>query len=497
MTAEIKAGIHNRFDIEVIDATSGKTRMRSKAENVICNGLYTDILGASSYGWFGQIAFGTGSGTPSASDTGLFSYLGYKNLVPTLNAPILEDSGITLNATGSIVLGETEYVGSTLSEVGIRSRASRLCTHAMLMDMNGNPITITKTNTDIVNIYATVYVHVSGSVFSNGLSISNTKDYTQGSNYQSLDRLLCGIISNHQALSSGQMTYTNCIPYYSTGSDMARVNCTVSLNAGNKAITFTAARAGASMPSVYKPFRCAVFNWISNDFGFFLNGLIDDSYMVEDDSIGTGNGSATSYKTTFSVGQLEGIYVNGVKQSNVVVTKGLNAKRICLAAVDKRYSTMNHLIIDNRVQVGFTNGTIIRIHPTRASADLQNITLCNLDYEDIGIVQLAISATRYTLYAWSGNQNDEYVEVQSGESLAFTVPAQYRNYPFFNLVLGGSVSGYIDITVEDKSTNVIFSEPPAVGSVITANYIPYEIPKDSNHVWDFSITMHLGDYTPE
>ena len=34
-----------------------------------------------------------------------------------------------------------------------------LCTHALLQDMNGNNISIQKTNTDVINIYATVYLH--------------------------------------------------------------------------------------------------------------------------------------------------------------------------------------------------------------------------------------------------------------------------------------------------------------------------------------------------
>ena len=33
-----------------------------------------------------------------------------------------------------------------------------LCTHALIKDMNGNPVVITKTDTDIITIYATVYL---------------------------------------------------------------------------------------------------------------------------------------------------------------------------------------------------------------------------------------------------------------------------------------------------------------------------------------------------
>ena len=41
--------------------------------------------------------------------------------------------------------------------VGISQNRIRFPDHAMLKDMNGNQISIEKTDTDIINIYATVY----------------------------------------------------------------------------------------------------------------------------------------------------------------------------------------------------------------------------------------------------------------------------------------------------------------------------------------------------
>ena len=60
-----------------------------------------------------------------------------------------------------IQLGTSTANGSTLTEVGVAygASSSNLATHAMLKDMNGNPISIPKTDTDIINVYATVYAH--------------------------------------------------------------------------------------------------------------------------------------------------------------------------------------------------------------------------------------------------------------------------------------------------------------------------------------------------
>ena len=67
-------------------------------------------------------------------------------------------------------LSETTAVGETITEVGIGygSSSTSLATHAMLKDMNGNPISIEKTDTDIINIYATVFAHWSTSQYDSG-----------------------------------------------------------------------------------------------------------------------------------------------------------------------------------------------------------------------------------------------------------------------------------------------------------------------------------------
>ena len=64
--------LHNRFDIEIIDAKTGEIKQKAFAENVILNNWWSVI--ESNGIPFGNLAFGSGSGTPSASDTALFNY---------------------------------------------------------------------------------------------------------------------------------------------------------------------------------------------------------------------------------------------------------------------------------------------------------------------------------------------------------------------------------------------------------------------------------------
>ena len=153
---EVKQGIkiHNRFDIEVRDSITGELKQTAQAENILLDSIYTRLCGGSTY--FVNIHFGTGIGTTVATRTSLFTHLGTKTAV---DEELVKSIPVS-SWKRKIVLAPAEYVGATITEVGIAwgSTATYLMTHAMIKDAEGNPISITKTDTDVVTIYATVYV---------------------------------------------------------------------------------------------------------------------------------------------------------------------------------------------------------------------------------------------------------------------------------------------------------------------------------------------------
>jgi len=159
---EITQGIkiHNRFDIEVRDSITGELKQTAQAENILLDSIYTRLCGGSSY--FVNIHFGTGTGTTVATRTSLFTHLGTKTAVDEELVKAIPIS----SWKRKIVLAPEEYVGQTITEVGIAwgSTASYLMTHAMIKDAEGNSISITKTDTDLVTIYATVYVTFSTAI---------------------------------------------------------------------------------------------------------------------------------------------------------------------------------------------------------------------------------------------------------------------------------------------------------------------------------------------
>jgi sugar lactone lactonase YvrE len=152
---EIKqnVNIHNRFDVHIDNIETGEHR-ELVGYNIILDQMWTRLCGGSSY--FGYIHFGKGTGTPTPERTSLFNHLGTKSAVTEEIIKALPVS----SWRRKIVLNPEEYVGETITEVGIArgSSASNLVTHAMLKDSEGNPISITKSDTDVVTIYATVFI---------------------------------------------------------------------------------------------------------------------------------------------------------------------------------------------------------------------------------------------------------------------------------------------------------------------------------------------------
>ena len=160
--------IHNKFEFEVIDVRTNKVRQKAVAYNVICNGFWdrcTTRLTGSSKEWNNGLVYGDGTGTPAENDTALFNKRGYKAYVGS--AEMISDNRVTgvLAARQKAVLNPEEAVNIDISEIGMSENGTALLTHAMLQDMNGNTIVIHKTDTDLINIYATVYLHWDSSEF--------------------------------------------------------------------------------------------------------------------------------------------------------------------------------------------------------------------------------------------------------------------------------------------------------------------------------------------
>lgn len=154
MNIKSNAVLHNRFDIVCRNAKTGEVIQKAQAENIVLDRMYTRLCNFSTY--FVYILFGTGTGTPSASDTALFNKLGHKTAI---DEEIVR-SYPTSKWVRKIRLESTEYNGSTITEVGISEHTTNINTHAMITDAEGNSLSITKNSLMVVDIYATVFIEI-------------------------------------------------------------------------------------------------------------------------------------------------------------------------------------------------------------------------------------------------------------------------------------------------------------------------------------------------
>lgn len=307
--ATVPMNIHNRFDIEVIDSRTGKIKQRAQAENVICNGYWGKIGSPCN-----SIVVGSGSGTPSATDTALFSPLNsYSNLNWTPNTANI-GSGVLSETIGPATILETDLVGSTITEVGYGT-TSAIYTHAMLKDANGNQISIAKTSTDIVKVYCTIFVHFSTASL-NGVEIGSAPYYIIG---------ILALVYNDVASSA---TYK----FTGVDSNTISVPTTFTNDSANKKLKFATARVAAASGNF-----SGGLNKIGIDItsfpGLLVTNLPASWYSGSDivgEAIGTGDGTTTAFATDFVYASNATIYADGVAVPAIVTSQATLGNNIAI-----------------------------------------------------------------------------------------------------------------------------------------------------------------------
>jgi hypothetical protein len=185
--AEIR--LHNHFLAEVRDAKTGKLVQSAEAENVFTNLGKQEIAKRGNLSTApGQILYncgvGSGTGAPAVTDSALGIQRAAAGIATSTQVGSYQQS--LADETNQVWWARRKYMFSetvanyTLSEVGLgyagfplaagtsENSSSGFQTHtrALFKDANGNPISITKTNTQILTITATVYL-VRGAVDQN------------------------------------------------------------------------------------------------------------------------------------------------------------------------------------------------------------------------------------------------------------------------------------------------------------------------------------------
>lgn len=495
----LKAHIHNRFDFFKTDVNTGKTEQIAQAENIILNGFWSKMFATTnSNGHSSRMAFGTGTGTLSAARTTMFNQLGYKNVTEV--SKIYDSSAHVWARRVSITLNETEYVGSTLSEVSLAdSFDGVLTTHALLMDMNNNPVTILKTSTDIITIYATVYAVLEDELYDSGcIIVPNTR--LTANLPPLINWLLTGGVAENVVSTFYAKYLACCAPItYDANSQqqfqVLQVTPTISRSSSTKKLTFTMPRlavgsanvagglyglllyAGGS--SLQKPVAMFSMLGITNWAGSFLEG----------ESIGTGDGSTVDFKTAFGhVRSGAVVYVDGVADTGATVDVGKPYSANLMKVLRLVETNSHYMTVGNA-----TNYNYSAISPVQGAYAIWE----NPFYATYGIDQFkGLSDEVYM-------SNDlETWQLIGTLSSNLAVPGAYRNYRYIKVIREGTETNmacFYEANSNDLAgnsvKNVHLSSAPSAGAAVTIDYTTDVIAKDIYHVFDMVIELTLAEYT--
>jgi hypothetical protein len=214
------------------------------------------------------------------------------------------------------------------------------------------------------------------------------------------------------------------------------------------------------------------------------NGWFSGSDIVGE-PVGTGDGSAVDFKTKFGYVTNATVYVDGVAADCAIDTNKPS---------DAKHSFAGRLrAIDG---AGMPTCSVMS-----GLSDYNSAYFENPYFETIGI-DAAVFKYGY-LYASQDLADWKQVASVSDRSnpREMTVAEQYKHYRYWKFT--GYGSSYTDgalraiYSTEERTTNIHFATPPAPGAVITADYHTPCIAKDENHVFDFSVTIQLGEFNPD
>lgn len=474
----IKCNIHNKFDIEVIDGKTGEVKERAEAYNMVLDNLWHYIIETTTA--FGTaIQYGSGTGTISASDTSLFNRAnGISVTQDSLNCDY-ENKVIIRRCHINLALSTS--VGVNITEVGLAAGTGNgtLTTHAMLQDMNGNPISIAKTEFDIINIYATIYCHWT-------ITDPNIAFYPRNNNL--LNSLTGG--TNIFGSFTGGFGHSNCnIQETKTWSKTYYSTVT-------KTMTYTVGRYTQSEGNISGGLRWLLGSDNYNGIGLKKDTNTWSSFNIVNESVGTGDGTTTSFKTKFNEPYNAYVYINGVVQSSGVTVYKIesceNEASNSSTEIIADHSTDNNIIY---APVGDWDlpATVIIYNANYANENVSQIACRRPGSYSIGGTLTVYKSS--DLITWtqilqtsvgSPSNRYDYANIPTGE----------QNNKYYKIVWQVSNSGNLHGVKTSNTYNIVFDVPPADGDVITIDYTTDCIPKDSDHVLDATITFQFGDYIP-
>lgn len=294
MNIDANIKFKNNYRLQHIDTITGETLHDLEFHNVVLDQVINTVIRASrkfiSRGEFG-IAIGNGSGTPSASDTQLFHKI--KTFTGVTGKCSKKDNN-TLLFSVSVTIPASASEVYDISEVGVCFYNETLVTHALILDSEGNPITVKKKDTDKIILNCEVYI-----IFeSEGIENFDIESFVSNSTYSgtiaiqyrfgAATSLEAERVSNRWYYTNGWYIYTNCPSTY----DLNDPNWVKDNNAKTLTVNFGPSRLPEyPMPAYIKGITFGNLGTIK-----LPNEAIFPRYKISNITVGIGDGTTTKFK---------------------------------------------------------------------------------------------------------------------------------------------------------------------------------------------------------
>lgn len=286
MNIDASIKFKNKYRLQHIDTITGETLHDLEFHNVVLDQIIDTVRNDYTYGreYFG-IAIGDGSGIPSASDTKLFheikKFIGNYNRSDVIGNCSKKDNN-TLLFSVSVTIPASASEVYDISEVGV-CFSNKPVTHALILDSEGNPITVKKKDTDKIILNCELYVTFE----SEGIENFNVENFVEPS-YSSGTLVLNYFFGAATSLEAAQRVskYSSSTYVLSTPSFVKNKDAkTITVNCGpSRLLEF-------SMPTYIRGITFGRLGTIK-----LPNEAIFPRYKVSNITVGIGDGETTKFK---------------------------------------------------------------------------------------------------------------------------------------------------------------------------------------------------------
>lgn len=466
---ETHLNLHNRFDIEVIDALSGEVKQKAYAENIMLDTFFTRFLAGQSGVYMNDsISYGRGTGTLNPTRTALFSLI--NSLASTLDSSGYTDDYIYSRVF--ITLLPEVSIGETITEVGLRS-SSYLVTHALLKDMNGNPVSILKTSTDQIKIYSTLYVQIPSAGFMSGQLGKRLKDSLYNSFIYSINGFLQGfysVISNYLYFLNGR----------NRNSASTITSFTRTLTVATKTSTVYARLLTTGLNNL-------LIGAIENIFYYDL--MLANETVLTDKVLGTGNGSTKDFTTVFPfVKSIQSIKLAGVATTDYTADLNKNVSNDMTSWLREIETT------DSSYRFGVTTSSLGHI----VTSPVGYYIFKNEFNASNPLISCILGANLKLFSSDDGVTWALAATAGSSYSNNVSIPSAHQSKRFYKIeeTLGAYQSYCIKSFLSSANTvqpNIHFNTAPPAGTEIKIDYTVPGIAKDDQHVVDVTFTYVFNE----